>query len=1596
MNSKKRAFLYLPIFIILFTCFFMGGKGYAHDHDPPHLFILNKGQWPAQVQYKTEVSAGNMYFENNRIVYNLWDKSLVSRLHANSEKIDLEKELVKKHNYHVYFDGASPLSNLQSFSKIKQYHNYFLGSDSTKWAGGVPLFEELAYRELYTGIDLKILSVHGQLKYEFEVAPNVNPNQIKLRYEGIDKLRKKGDELWIKLLVGDVYESKPYCYQVVNGEKIEVSCAYKIDGNMLQFDMGPEYNPKHALVIDPTLVFSTFSGSRADNWGSTATYDDYGFLYAGGIVFGQGYDTTLGAFQRTYSGGACDMAISKYDTTGSSMIYSTYLGGSGPEQPQSMIVNENGELFVFGVSGSLNDYPTTLGAFARAMHSGSSTTDAVNVNGIIYPRGSDMVVTRFNNTGTGLIASTYVGGARSDGLNNPAPIITTTFITNYNYADENRGEIELDKFGNVIIASSTLSNNFPMVGSTFQKTFGGGQDGVVFKMSPFLNTITWSTYLGGQNVDAAYSLAIEKNQNIVVVGGTNSPGYFGRPGSAFSSIQGGRTDGFVTIIKSDGSAIVNTTYFGTGFYDQVYFVELDKKGNKYLLGQTEDSTQKLILNATFRTPSAGQFVSKLNPSLSSIVWSTRFGTPVSSGIARPSLSPTAFLVDLCESIYISGWGGNANVGSKNNSQLMNRMDTTSDGFQKTTDGSDFYLMVMDDVASRVRYGTYFGGSAAEHVDGGTSRFDKKGQVYQSVCGNCTPNVTFNPPFPVTPNAHASLKPFAVNCNNAVFKIDFLLPVILADFKAPITVCVNDSFDLENLSKELTSTHYLWDFGNGKSDTIKNPLKYAFDSVGVYEIKLVISDTASCNSTDTLSKFVNVVAPNSSRYPNDTICQGDTIQIGYFNPPWFNSVWSPGASLNDSTIHRPVASPMAPTEYLQLLFNGICADTFKKFIHVDSLVNADYLVDDSVCIPALVKVVNNSIILKSSVYEWNMGKLDTSSALEPSISITKKGTYRIVFSIKDSLSCNKEDSLVKIIVALKDSTYYLPDTSICLGDTIKIGTSQPSKYTYIWSPDSSLDNKNDIQPSAFPWSDTDYELFQIKEVCTDTWRLFVEVDSVLRAEFLIPDSVCVPDTVKLSNQSTIYQGTTYTWDLSGLGNTADFNPTLSINSKGVFKVEISLTDTSTCNLTSKSTKYIEGKSDTSFTLTPQLICNNVARVIGIPNNPSYTYFWNTSYKLGDSTSSRTLARPATDTTYWLHISKGVCVDTAYQKIFKDTISVDAKDRVDVCSFNKITDLTANSFGLASNFHWSNFKNFSDLIPSSKNDSTVTIDPPQFRNRYYIKTTSTRGCTQIDSSTIYISDLGIGVSEDTAKCMHDTVQLFVFSDLPDDKLTAIWTPYKDMITPNDTTHVLVTPTTTRSYYVDVLNYLGCQKKDSIQVTVSTFDSDSASITASLDTIVKIWDTRLTAYPPGFAYAWTPSESLSNATILDPIASPFQTTDYFVTVYDPKYPECKQTATKRVYVEEIYCDEPYVFLPNSFTPNGDGRNEELFIRGKYIKEVKLIIYNRWGEKVFETTDQNLGWDGTFKGALVNPDVFSYYLYVQCIDDQVFEKKGDITVIR
>jgi len=854
-------------------------------------FIENKDQWEPNVLYKADINSGAVFLERNCFTYVFKDVAAMNKIsefkHVAKDKrpkLTADDYIIKHHAYKVKFVEASKDVKVKGDKPYEGYYNFFIGDDKSKWASRVHSYNKVAYTGLYTKTDMNIYESDSQLKYDLILHQGANAGNIRLLYDGVDTIYISNNNLIVKTSVNEVTELSPVAYQMINGRKIKVSCKFKLTGNELSFIFPDGYDESGELVIDPTLIFSTYSGSTADNWGFTATYDTAGCAYSGGIAFGTGYPVSTGAYQVNFAGGdlggyltGCDIAIIKYNPIGTQRLWATYLGGSKNDLPHSMIVNNLNELVIYGTTGS-SDFPVTTGSYDGSFNGGSYV--AYDQSSLVFSQGIDIFVSKLSFDGTQLLASTYLGGTGNDGLNYPS-------VLSFNYGDGARGEIMTDASNNVYIVSTTNSTDFPTTSGVFQSTpGGGGQDGVVVKLDPDLTSLLWSSYLGGSNADAVYGIVLDNSNNVYVTGGTASGDFPTTSGTLQTSYQGGSSDGFITEISSNGSSILKSTFYGSDAYDQSYLIEKGPTGKIYVYGQTSKTGNAFITNATWATPGGGQFVSKLEPDLSSVIWSTAFGT----GNGGPDISPDAFLVDNCNYIYMSGWGGLGINGFGGTYGLP----ITSDAYQMTTDGNDFYFLVIDDNASSMIYGSYFGSpSAYEHVDGGTSRYDRKGIIYQGVCGGCGGYSNF----PTTVGAWSQTNNSS-NCNNAIIKYDFQLTgvVVQAAIAPTDSGCVPFTV---NFTSTCNVPNFVWNFddptsGTNNTSTLQNPT-HTYNIPGIYHVTFIGTDSTKCNIADTATVAVSAfLVPTVNLGPDTIICPGTSISLNAGNPG-MSYLWSTGAN-----------------------------------------------------------------------------------------------------------------------------------------------------------------------------------------------------------------------------------------------------------------------------------------------------------------------------------------------------------------------------------------------------------------------------------------------------------------------------------------------------------------------------------------------------------------------------------------------------------------------------------------------------------------------------------------------------------------------------
>jgi gliding motility-associated-like protein len=972
----KNSFLIITLFLIS-TCAF------AKDQQGIY-FTENKNQWNSDVNYKADIQGGHIYFANNYIKYVYYNVNDVNNAHEKKHDGDINayNTPINCYAYDVQFLQANKQPTIKKGTELSFYQNYFIGNDANKWASNVKAFEAITYQNLYPNIDLVAYSQNEHFKYDFIVKKNTSADIIKLAYNGVKPSIQKNGNLLFDIGFNQFQELAPYTYQVINDKKIEIESKYtqNKDGT-ISFSFPKGYNKEYELVIDPTLIFATHSGSTGMTFGFSATYDALGSLYSGGECFNVGWPSTVGAFQLTFGGGV-DCGINKYTPTGTGLIYSTYFGGSDSDTPNSMITNASNELIICGTTSSTN-LATTAGCFDNSF------------NGF-----DDIYVVHFNGNGTALLGSTFIGGTDIDGAINH--------------------EVNIDANNNILVASNTSSSNFPTTVGAYQTALNGTGDGCFFKLNPTCTSLIFSSFIGGGSDDKCLSVKESNSGNIVICGNTQSTNFPVTPGAYHTIYQGGFEDGFVCIFNNNGSTLLNSTYIGTIGQDIAYRIQIDAANNVYVCGTHDPTNPYPVSGGVYSNPGGNIYIDKLNPTLSASLLSTRVGGITAN---NPSfLSPTAFLLDNCENVYVSS-----------QSASSGNLPLSTPTFQSTVGG--FWLCVLQPAFTGLTYATYLG-SIGDHIDGGSSKFDPQGIVYQSICTN-TSGVFQSPGCWSPTNGTGS---WDVAC----LKFNLELSAVVSG----LSINPNDTgcapFPVTFTNNSVSANTFLWNFGDGSpTSNIASPT-HTFLNPGTYTVSLIASNSSACVPSDTSTVTINVAQDIDASFVVDYNlgCDRDTVNfILNTTPPTGSSIFW------DNDLFQSVTpSCIYPTQgnYIVTCYanNGFCKDTFSVPINTLHPLKSEfvYLPNDSICVGGTIILASISVPQNvpslQHIWIWGDGTAN-STGLNPTHIYTQAGNYLLSLVVKDTLGCTDTSSVTIYVENDIFTDFTINKTEICVGEPIFI-------------------------------------------------------------------------------------------------------------------------------------------------------------------------------------------------------------------------------------------------------------------------------------------------------------------------------------------------------------------------------------------------------------------------------------------------------------------------------------------------------------------------------------------------------------------------------
>lgn len=666
-----------------------GARRPARFGEWPLLLEVNIGQAPAPIRYVARGDGYTVGLLASGLMLDLRyagsQQLAVSERHPSGAQPSVGRALLR-----LDLVGARPQPSLRAELPQSSVSNYFIGNDPSNWHRNVANYRALRYEQVYPGIDWLIHGKARLLEYDFVVAPHIDPGQIKLEVDGADLLAVADNgDLLIKAHGQTLRQLKPRIYQLsAEGKERDLEGRYIVKRNLVGFEVGP-YDRSQPLVIDPVFVYSTYLGGSGYNGDSAnaIAVDGSGNAYIAGATSSTNFPTA-NPFQAANDDRVAlqfNAFVTKLNSDGSALIYSTYLGGSGDisfngDGANAIAVDSAGNVYVAGYTSS-SDFPTANPFQAANKASASSRV------------GSNAFVTKLDAAGSALVYSTFLGGSGTDSAN----------------------AVAVDGSGNAYLAGNTSSHDFPTANPIQAVNNVASADiSTVFitKLTADGSALVYSTYLGGSGTnsnggvttvggDIARGIALDPSGNAYVVGVTFSTDF--PTANALQNANNDSSSAFVTKINSAGSALVYSTYLGgssnSDFATYAEAVALDSAGNAYVAGVT-DATDFPTVNPLQGTNkgrggASTAFVSKLNVSGNALIYSTYLG---GSG----GDSANAIAVDGSDQAYVAG--STASVDFPVNDALQ----SSNNGAPHNA--SNAFVSVLNAAGSTLEFSSYLGGS----------------------------------------------------------------------------------------------------------------------------------------------------------------------------------------------------------------------------------------------------------------------------------------------------------------------------------------------------------------------------------------------------------------------------------------------------------------------------------------------------------------------------------------------------------------------------------------------------------------------------------------------------------------------------------------------------------------------------------------------------------------------------------------------------------------------------------------------------------------------------------------------------------------------
>jgi hypothetical protein len=634
-------------------------------------FVKNVGQFDSEVRYAADLFNGRFFLTDKELVYSLIKRSgkKSAKQDKHLQKIEPEKSMPGKglafKEFFVDKNGIKIDFKSSGEEQAKTKVSYFKGNDPSKWRSGVASYQGVSLGQVYPGIEVKLKASGKNVEKIFYVSPQSNVAEIKIGVAGVNGLEVAADgRLLLKNSLGELAMRAPIAWQEIAGQRHDVKVSYRLLGKKYYgFAVLGDFNKNYTLVIDPdldTLMVSTFLGGSWNDMGNSLALDSTGNVFLAGHTTSTDFPTTDGAYNRNNGyPNRNDVFISKLDRNLTTLLASTFMGGSSRDEANSLALDSEGNVYMTGITNSA-DFPTTPGAHDQRFN--------------IHGTSADAFISKLNGDLNILLASTYLGGNNHDVGNSLAldsagnvyltgntwskdfPITFsayngiftdhTAFISKLNsdlttllastfLGGELGAEsmsIVLDRAGNVHVTGDTYSHDFPTTPGAYDRTYTPsymGPNVFVSKLDPNLTTLLASTFLGGNYSDSANSLDLDRSDNVYVTGYTYSADFPTTTG-AYDQTHNSYGDVFISKLNNNLTTLLASTFLGGNYVDVANSMVLDSSGNVYLTGKTQSIDFPTTIGAYDQTYNGDVydgdvFVSKLNTNLTELLASTFLG-----------------------------------------------------------------------------------------------------------------------------------------------------------------------------------------------------------------------------------------------------------------------------------------------------------------------------------------------------------------------------------------------------------------------------------------------------------------------------------------------------------------------------------------------------------------------------------------------------------------------------------------------------------------------------------------------------------------------------------------------------------------------------------------------------------------------------------------------------------------------------------------------------------------------------------------------------------------------------------------------------------